>query len=386
MDTLIDQDALKHFVESIVIMLFPVDEKPIGQALFDMHSARPRGFPFNIGRSRKITVNIDKPSDSDLVSRVKDIIKKMIVYKPADRISMDEVVARLSEIRDSLPSDEVLLAVEKRSVWVRVGSVWEKQPERLPEEHPVFDISFCAVPDGIAAIGGGGFDNVSSMFHHFSVHTRRWSRLPDMPTARCNVSAVLLGNVLMVLGGWDKHYNNLAACEKFHMTDGVWSSAAPMIEPLSRPLVAVVTDKVYIVPRRSTISPGTMMQQYDNTADRFSRAAQLPQHVQDTWEACLVAADEKLYLLGGEQRLAIQYSPAADQWTQLLSQPLAGCTFGCCGIVHDGKLLLCGGRTKGYDDNSVEELDVSTQQWKIIDVKLPFDFHFVDSHVACIHV
>ena len=371
---------------SIVIMLFPVDEKPIGQALFDMHSARPRGFPFNIGRSRKITVNIDKPSDTDVVSRVKDIIKKMIVYKPADRISMNKVVARLSEIRDYFQQDEVLVAVREKSVWVRVGSVWEQQPKLLPKEHPVSYISFCAVPDGNVAIGGGWGNDVSSMCHPFSVHTRRWRRLPNMPTARCGVSAVMLRNVLIVLGGGDKHVNDLAVCEKFHMTDGVWSSAAPMIEPLWRPLVAVATNKVYIVTRSDTISPGTMMLQYDNTADRFRGAAQLPQHVQDTWGACLVAADEKLYLLGGEQKLSIQYSPAADQWTQLLSQPPARYYWGSCGVVHDGKLLLCGGETEGNNRNLVEEFDINTKQWKITDVKLPFAFFYGHSHVASIRV
>ena len=128
---------------------------PIGQALYEM----------NTGSGRHFTINIDKLSDTDLASRVKDIIKKMIVYKPADRISMNEVVARLSEIRDSLPSDdrlseirdslpsdEVLLAVDVRSVWVRVGTVREKQADRLPAEHPDYCISFCAVPDGIVAI------------------------------------------------------------------------------------------------------------------------------------------------------------------------------------------------------------------------------------------
>ena len=229
--------------------------------------------------------------------------------------------------------------------------------------------------------------DVSPMCHHFSVHTRKWSRLPDMSTARRGVSAVMLSNTLMVLGGWGKRNNKLAVCEKFHMTDGVWSSSAPMIEPLGRPLVAVVTNKVYIVPRRRTISPGTMMQQYDNTQDRFSRASYLPQHVRDTREDCLVAADEKLYLLGGEKRLAIQYSPAADQWTQLLSQPPARHGWwGCCGVVHDGKLLLCGGQTKGNYKNLVEEFDISTQQWKITDVKLPFAFSYGNSHVASIHV
>ena len=101
-----------------------------------------------------------------------------------------------------------------------------------------------------------------------------------------------------------------------------------------------------------------------------------------------MAADEKLYLLGGEQRLAIQYSPAADQWTQLLSQPSARYYWhGCCGVVHDGKLLLCGGKTEGtLDSKLVEEFDINTQQWKTTDIKLPFDFFDHNSHVASIHM
>ena len=360
-----------------MVLLFPVEGQPVGRALYEMHT----------GRVRHITINIDKSSDTDLVSRVKDIIKKMIVYQPAARISMNEVVARLSEIRDSLPPDEILLAVKESSVWVRVGSVWEKQADLLPEELSPFHVCFCTLPDGICALGGWWAGNVSSECYHFSVHTRTWKRLPDMPTAWGYVSAVVLEHVLMVLGGVDKHFHNLAVCEKFHMADGVWGAAASMIEPLRKPLVAAAGNKIYIVPRQNHISPSSRIQQYDPTADRFSTAAQLPQHVQNTFCACLVAADEKLYLLGGMQRLALQYSPAADQWTQLLSQPSAGYDWGCCGAVHNDKLLLCGGETEGTDDrNLVEEFDISTQQWKIIDVKLPFNFSLVSSHVASIHV
>ena len=372
---------------SIVIILFSVEEKPIGQALFDMHSARSRGFPFNIRRSRRITVNIDKPSDSDLVSRVKDIIKKMIAYQPADRISIREVIMRLSDMRDYLLSGNILLAMKERSVWAKVGSEWKHQRDLLPERHHPNFICFCTLPDGIVAVGGEWRDNVSPMCHHFSVYTFSWRRLPNMPTARCSVSAVMLGNVLMVLGGWDERKYKLDICEKFHMVDGVWSSAATMIEPLRRPLVAAARNKIYIVPRGTSIAPGTKIQQYNPVVDTFSRASQLPQHVQNTLCACLVAADEKLYLLGGEQRLAIQYSPTADQWTQLLSQPTARYgKWGCYGVVHDDKLLLCGGETESNDNILVEEFDISTQQWKTTDVKLPFGFIFFQSHVASINV
>ena len=126
-----------------------------------------------------------------------------------------------------------------------------------------------------------------------------------------------------------------------------------MMEPLRNPLIATAAGKVFTVPRHPSVSPDTKMQQYDPTTDRFSWAAQLLHYVTDTCDACLVAADAKLYLLGGEQRLSVQYSPATAQWTQLLSQPSDRYgPWGCCGVVHDGKLLLCGGITEG-DKNLV---------------------------------
>ena len=369
-------------------LLFPVEGKPIGRALYEMHTGRSRLFAFNFGKSRQDKINIDKSSDCELVSEVKKIIKKMIVYKPKDRISMSEVVALLTVLRDSLSdkinpaAKEVLVAVNEGSVWVRVGSEWEKQPS-LPKEHPGYYICYYGVSDGIVAIGGWDGNPVSSMCHHFSVITLTWRRLPDMPTARCAASAFVVRHMLLVLGGRDKHYNNLAVCERLHMTDGVWSSAASMMEPLWKPLIATVAGKVFIVPQHSSLLTGSQMQQYDPTADRFSWAAQLPQHVQDTFCACLVAVSDKLYLLGGSQRLAVQYSPAAAQWTQLQSQPPDRYHGECC-VVHGGKLLLVG-ETEDNQTN-LEEFDISTQQWNTTEVKLPFSYISRYSHVSSIFV
>ena len=383
---LITRRVIVDFVVSIVYMLFPVDEKPIGQAMFEMNSKKSKRFPFNIRRPKHFTINIDKSSDSDLVSKVKNIIKKMIVYKPSDRVGMKEVVEGLAVLRDST-SSEILVAVEERSLWVRVDSTWEQQAD-APKEHPPFAICFCGVSDGLVALGGctdvfGG--SVSSMCHHFSVKNSSWKRLPDMPTIRYYASAIMLKHVLMVLGGWDRNGHDLAVCENLQMRESVWSSAASMMEPLSKPLVAVAAHKVYVVPRDSYTPPGTQMQQYDPRVDSFSWVSQLPRHVEDTSDACLVAGDDKLYLFGGSERLAIEYSPAANQWTQLISQPPAEYHFqGCCGVVHDGKLLLCGGSTGGNDQNLVEEFDVRTQQWKTTDLKLPFPFFGAFSHVVTI--
>ena len=329
------------------------------------------------GRSRQYTVNIDKPSDCELASHVKKVIKEMIKYNPADRISMNEVVARLQDVL----AREVLLAVKDSSVWVRVHSIWEEKPS-LPEEH-LENICYCGVSDGIVAIGGCSTCTVSSVCHHFSVITHSWRRLPDMPTARYFASAAVVGHKLLVFGGRDKHYNKLDVCESFHLKNVVWSSAASMLEYLCCPLVAAAGRKVYIVPHQIC---NTKMQQYDPNTDSFNWQAELPQHAKTTLYACLVAAADKLYLLGSRQRLALQFSPADNQWTKLQSQPPAMYDFwGCCGVVHYGKILLCGGSREATYCDLVEEFDRTLQQWQATNIKLPFNFQ-LEIITCCQHL
>ena len=205
-----------------------------------------------------------------------------------------------------------------------------------------------------------------------------------MPTARRGAAAVVLSNMLLVMGGMDKHCRYLAVCERFHLADAVWSSAAPMMEALWSPLVGTAAGKVFVVPCTASISAGTHLQQYEPDS-HFQQAAPLPQHVHNTLGACLLGAGDKLYLLGGQHRLCEQYCPASKQWTQLLSPACATCySLGCCAVLHAGKLLLCGGESEDNYQDMVEELDTDTQQWQTADFTLPFHYYWGNSFVGSI--
>ena len=340
---------------------------------------------------RKFKPDIDKPTDSPLESAIKKIIKRMIKFRPADRMSITEVVNELLALREATPRD-AHLAVDDMELWVRTRSVnrqgmlvssWQRQ-SNIPTGLYLDSMCSCRVSDGIVCIGSTDLREshnfIVRSFYHFSLLTYQWRRLPDRPTAHSNAAAVALGNILLVFGGSSR----IDACEKFHMTHFVWSSAAPMKETLYMPFVTTAGGKVFIVPRDITITHGTKIQQYDPTADQFSWAAQLPDYIQSTRYASLVAAADKLYLFGGHQRLAVQYSPAADQWVQLLSKPFARYNWGCCAVVRAGKILLCGGQKDDDAHNMVEEYDMETQQWKTANFKLPFHFWWRFSHVVSI--
>ena len=47
------------------------------------------------------TPDIDKPTDTPLETAIKAVIKRMIQTRPADRMSMAEVVSRFAELRTS---------------------------------------------------------------------------------------------------------------------------------------------------------------------------------------------------------------------------------------------------------------------------------------------
>ena len=93
-------------------------------------------------------------------------------------------------------------------------------------------------------------------------------------------------------------------------------------------------------------------------------------NARNTQGACLVSVNNKLYLLGGEQRLALEYNPLSNQWVELVPPNLRYFSAsGCCGVVmKPGKIWLCGGSTEeGEERNVIEEYDTSTKEWKTLD-------------------
>ena len=334
-----------------------------------------------LARGTGYTLSIDRHSDNDLISAIKQILKEMIKSNPSDRPSIAKVAEQFAKLLE-VSAEGVLVAATNQSWWARAWSEWKELPEMPPECANVFRMCICGVPDGIVVAGGANQDEATSQCYHFSLLTGVWRVLPDMPSAKASASAVVLGDALMVIGGCNK-YGLSSTCEKLNMREGVWSTAAPVLCTMKQPLVAVAAGKIYVIPRKD-IQMDIDMQEYDSTTNRFVWAAHLPRYVQNTEYACLVSAADKLYLLGGLQRLAEQYSPAANQWTPLRAKPTITYDMGCSAVVHGGKLLLCGGNRHAMNKNSVEEFNIQTQQWRLTDCKLPFCFLQTESFLASI--
>ena len=82
-------------------LYFLVDGRSLGELMWESR----RNF------FRKFKLDIDKPNDSPLESAIKKIIKKMIKLRPADRMSITEVVNELSALREAIHNEELQVSI-----------------------------------------------------------------------------------------------------------------------------------------------------------------------------------------------------------------------------------------------------------------------------------
>ena len=177
----------------------------------------------------------------------------------------------------------------------------------------------------------------------------------------------------MVVGGKiDGKDSNV--CEILHVKHNKWSTGASLPKPLKKPLLTVLASRVFILPQDYDLPTifRTQLLMYDPLSNTYSHRARLPSNIHNTIGACLVGVTDMLHLLGG---MSWQYNYRTDQWIQLVT-PTANYDSwdGCCAVVRDNNILLCGG-SKGRDKcNMIEEYNTVTQQWKVLDIHLPFQY------------
>ena len=165
-------------------------------------------------------------------------------------------------------------------------------------------------------------------------------------------------------------------CEILNLEDDECRSVADMPEPLEEALVALAAAKVFIL--LLIVKDCTCIMMYDPFTDTHTQKACLPDTIKSTHGACLVGATDRVYLFGGEERLALLYNPADDQWTNLVPPTaLYLSRYGCCAIVRDKYILLCGGSADDSSQNwhnMIEEYSMEKNEWKILATCLAFSY------------
>ena len=185
----------------------------------------------------------------------------------------------------------------------------------------------------------------------YDVETRRWERLPPMPTARGAGAAVAIGDRIYVAGGVADEQSR-TELEAFDLDTERWERLAPMPTPRNHVGGATLGGRLYVLGGRddSDISL-TDFERYDPATERWER---LPGPPEATAGFGFEAANGRLVAAGGENlRHRVMtgrtwaFAPDTREWDALpnMDTPMHGQAM----VEYHGRVyVFAGSRCSGY--------------------------------------
>src|SRR5437870_4440997 len=204
----------------------------------------------------------------------------------------------------------------------------------------------------------------------------KWALSDALPEPRQEASAVALGNMIYVIGGYGAEGVPSMVVHVYETDAKKWKQVAPIPDGLHHIGVAAVDRKIYVVGGfaktfRDRV-PVDSTWQYDSATDRWERRAPLP-----TPRGALAVAvlDGKIYAMGGEHFSApgakdkyepvadvAAYDPKTDKWEVL--PPMRQKRDHLVAGAISGRIYAVSGRERpNYMLRDTEEYNPSTRKW-----------------------
>ncbi|MFO0845008.1 MAG: hypothetical protein U0797_21890 [Gemmataceae bacterium] len=191
----------------------------------------------------------------------------------------------------------------------------------------------------------------------FDPHTKRWSELTPLPAGRSSHDAVLVGDKLVIVGGWDQRgggdvtWHDTALTLDLAKPGAKWESIP---QPFKRRALGagVVGGKVVVVGGLGADGAQLKVDVLDPATGKWSEGPAFPGATRNGFSPAACVVDGKLYASGFDgkvQRLC------GDRWEYAGSQEVKR-------LVHrlvpgdDGAILVVGGTSREDDSRRVEEV------------------------------
>ena len=199
----------------------------------------------------------------------------------------------------------------------------------LPPEATLVNVAFCSTTrGGIFAAGGSHKVTESLPSPQCFLYDRKddtWLDLPPLSSPVEGASAVSLENNVYVMGGVEGRGDIV---ERLDLRTRTWYRCKNMIQPCASPILAQHDHFIYAIFNTADENRqhanesggggvGISVQRYNTRTNYWSFCASLPRHVKSTAGASVTTAVDKIYLFGGEDCLALMYSPHMNTWTSL---------------------------------------------------------------------
>ena len=241
-----------------------------------------------------------------------------------------------------------------KKCWLLDSQKQLQEITQIPEDSFSNYHSVCAVDVTCFVLTGGRGSSVCIMY---TVAAKVWKKLHDMLAVRKSHGSVCIDGVLFVIGG-EVSRSWSASVDYLNVDGGSWQRGPPMPAALTYPKVASIGTGVFVMGDYSD-----RLFHLDTESKSWSTKAPLTES--PGWDFSMAAADDKLYIAGGENKICSWYSATTNSWTKASSPGLMH--HDGAFVFHENKLLLLG----GFDCADVEEYDIERDSWAVSAFKLP---------------
>jgi N-acetylneuraminic acid mutarotase len=209
-----------------------------------------------------------------------------------------------------------------------------------------------------------------------------WKRLKDMPTQVTHLNPAIDRGTIWLAGGFKGKHPGPVTNEvwKYDVASDTWTSGPPLPEPRAGGGLVVAGGKLHYFggykPDRDTNSPDHWSLPLDGGA-KWQREADLPE---PRGHVAAAVFDGKIYALGGahghdktqiDLKFCHRFDPAAGKWSQIASLPDGRSHFEGSTIVHNGRILIVGGRCNSSQPprnvvGDLLEYDPKGDSWRVV--------------------
>jgi N-acetylneuraminic acid mutarotase len=208
----------------------------------------------------------------------------------------------------------------------------------------------------------GGFGTVTnrptSKVLMFTMKTKQWGLATDLPAPRGGHAAVVMNNMIHVVGGGNSR-STIADHSVFDPATNRWSRRASLPRALGSPAAVVFGEKLYAIGGRSGSRDFGDVFVYDPSTDSWSTGPS----IEPRGTSGAVVFQESIYLIGGESQAkskvladVLRLSAGSSAWQQAPPMPTAR-SFARAVLFH-GAVYVVGGSPRPQTSHAPRGLAV----------------------------
>lgn len=209
----------------------------------------------------------------------------------------------------------------------------------------------------------------------YDVATDTWSLGAPMPTAVTHMGAVAVNNEVWIVGGFIGNHPGDATdkVQIYNTASDIWTDGPPLPVEIASGAAVFNNGKIHyfggLLPDRVTDVGDHFVLDINDTSAGWQSVADLPDPRNHLGGA---AIDGKVYAIGGQfghddgvqdQAFLDVYDPSTNTWSRLADLPNARSHFEPGTIVHNGSIIIVGGRRGSFFYDAVTQYDPQTDTW-----------------------